>query len=153
MVDVSCSSRAFCEALTDVSDAVTYNGHRWTLTRIYPPGGLSAVSCATSSFCVAVGHGNRDEVVFNGRSWSRPIDVDRQSGLVEVSCATVSFCVATDESGRALIRHLLVTGGVCRDGVNSRGVSASVGVNGVRERVSDGQLPCGGGSCARRSRN
>ncbi len=55
-----------------------------------------AVSCATSTFCVAVGNG---AAVYNGTGWSEPADVDPGAVIRSVSCRTATFCVAGDQRG------------------------------------------------------
>src|ERR1700693_4863424 len=72
----------------------------WTkgTTIVNPGGGVNAVSCPTSTFCVAV---DRTGAVssFNGTKWSPPQTVDKYNDLVAISCPTVSFCMATDTVG------------------------------------------------------
>jgi hypothetical protein len=72
----------------------------WTkgTTIVNPGGGVNAVSCPTSTFCVAV---DRTGAVssFNGTKWSPPQTVDKSNDLVAISCPTVSFCMATDTVG------------------------------------------------------
>ncbi|MBW4029474.1 MAG: hypothetical protein HIU57_02190 [Acidobacteria bacterium] len=61
-------------------------------------GGVNAVSCATSTFCVAV---DRSGAVsrFNGLTWSAPQTIDGTTSLTAISCPTSTFCVATDVRG------------------------------------------------------
>lgn len=70
--------------------------------------GLESLSCASPTFCVAVGgaletHGRgarRKEyergyvLTFNGHAWSRPLRVQGQLQLRSVSCPSSSFCAA-----------------------------------------------------------
>ncbi len=67
-----------------------------------PQGDLSAVSCPTSTFCVAVDvHGNA--LTWDGDTWTPPTAVDPGGhGLTDVSCASDAFCVAVDTDGNAL---------------------------------------------------
>ncbi|HLI00288.1 MAG TPA: right-handed parallel beta-helix repeat-containing protein [Acidimicrobiales bacterium] len=67
-----------------------------------PQGDLTAVSCASASFCVAVdAHGNA--LTYDGTSWSRPAPVDLDGGgFLSVSCPSSAFCVAVDRDGRAV---------------------------------------------------
>jgi uncharacterized Fe-S cluster protein YjdI len=65
-------------------------------------GGLNAVSCPSSSFCVAV-DGNGNALTFNGSKWSQPSSIDASGGgLIAVSCPSSSFCVAVDSNANAL---------------------------------------------------
>jgi hypothetical protein len=117
---VSCVSASFCVALADLGPvvgdesqepgggALIYNGSTWSapITIDNRVGALYSVSCASVSFCVAVGGGPEqpgDAVVFNGTSWGTPETIDGYNHqLNSVSCASSSFCVAVDERGDAL---------------------------------------------------
>jgi hypothetical protein len=61
---------------------------------------LSSVSCATTTYCMAVD--TSDNVfAFHGTSWSSIPDADSEP-LESVSCTDNSFCVAVDSGGGAL---------------------------------------------------
>lgn len=61
---------------------------------------LEAVSCPSSSFCMAVDNfGNA--IASNGSTWSSLQGID-QHPFFSVSCASSSFCVALDTFGNAL---------------------------------------------------
>jgi len=79
----------------------------WSASQAIDPvgGGLTSVSCSTSSFCYSVDvTGN--VLAWNGQSWSTPrtIDAGVPFGFTSVSCAprTTSFCVTVDSSGNVL---------------------------------------------------
>jgi hypothetical protein len=59
---------------------------------------LNSVSCASSSFCVAV-DGDGYAVTLTGATWSPRNDIDLSAYLTSVSCASGSFCVAVDTDG------------------------------------------------------
>jgi RHS repeat-associated protein len=59
------------------------------------------VSCAGSTFCVAVDNAG-NALIYNGGSWSAPTLIDGSNTLESVSCASSSFCVAVDNKGNAL---------------------------------------------------
>ena len=67
--------------------------------------GLTSVSCATASFCVAVDNSG-NALTWNGSSWSTPQTIDSKGilggGLATVSCPTTSFCQAFDGFGNAV---------------------------------------------------
>jgi hypothetical protein len=74
---------------------------------IMTPGGakyLSAVSCASPNFCVAVTTDNR-ALIYNGTSWTAPAVVDpvtafQSDGVIyAVSCPTSTFCAAATAGG------------------------------------------------------
>jgi hypothetical protein len=117
---ISCTSATFCVAVTVSGHVYTWSGRSWTgparlasaadldlanLTGLPP---ISSLSCASSTFCVAVrSSGNIN--YYDGKSWSKPVSIDDTSsqtgnrdGLTSVSCQSVRFCVAVDDLGRAL---------------------------------------------------
>ncbi len=120
---VSCPSASFCVALGTIRQeqqppplppplpppppliylvpgAWTFNGSAWRgPTTIGGAHELGAVSCASASFCAAVGLGGA--VTFNGRSWTAPAGIEGTSPLDSVSCASASFCAAVDVDGNA----------------------------------------------------
>jgi hypothetical protein len=66
---------------------------------------LTAVSCPSSTFCVAVGGGRA--VTDRDGHWGRGRKIDANtsinSGLVTVSCVSATFCVAGDGRGNAFV--------------------------------------------------
>ena len=63
--------------------------------------GLTAVGCASASFCVA-GDGGGNGFVYNGSSWSGPIIINNTSNhqsIGGIACPSASFCVAVGEAG------------------------------------------------------
>jgi hypothetical protein len=64
-------------------------------------GGLSSVSCPTTTFCAAV-DSSGNALTFNGATWTKPTRLDTTGyagNLTAVSCAPSSFCAAVDNSG------------------------------------------------------
>ena len=60
---------------------------------------ISSVSCPSQRFCAAVDNAG-NVLIFKGRTWSRPANVDIDTyGFTSVSCATPKFCVAVDAQG------------------------------------------------------
>lgn len=76
------------------------------------PSGLTRVSCASSSFCVAVDSGG-NAFIYNGSTWSAPEMIAPGSVacgtktcseyLDSVSCPSSSFCVAVSTEGNAFM--------------------------------------------------
>jgi hypothetical protein len=112
LVGVSCASASVCVAVGLAQDrlgnqwpvAATWNGHRWATTfnrpPHYPQPGLPAtfysVSCASISFCVAVGGGGRYGVIesWNGQKWaSQRVNAPGWTAL-GVSCPSAHACIA-----------------------------------------------------------
>jgi hypothetical protein len=61
-------------------------------------GGITALSCPTTSFCAAIdNYGNA--FTYDGTQWSSADHIDSSETLRGLSCASASFCVATDTIG------------------------------------------------------
>ena len=106
---VSCVSSSFCmaEGLPEpprsctgtacivTAETFTWNGASWS--KPMPTtldGSFSSLSCASSSFCEAVGGGRGQSAValsWNGASWSKPVFAGYATS---VSCPTTYFCMA-----------------------------------------------------------
>jgi len=81
--------------------ATTYNGTSWsTATDADSTRTMDAVSCTSSTFCVAVDTSGY-ATTYNGTSWSTPTDIDSTRSVNAVSCTSSTFCVAVDTSGYA----------------------------------------------------
>lgn len=69
----------------------------WFHSDVDPPsgGGLTAVSCVPSGFCVA-GDQSGDVLTYNGSSWSQPVRISRGDlpEITRISCASSVFCIA-----------------------------------------------------------
>jgi len=68
---------------------------------IYAP----SVSCASESFCAAVGwaSGSGAVAIYSDGSWSEATLIDPDGQLFSVSCPSSSFCMALDGSGHAFV--------------------------------------------------
>ncbi len=113
---VSCTSRSFCMAVGTYTNrayfsfgvAAKWNGSQWHLVdlplaeNVHGSWALSAVSCLSPTWCMALG-GSRGMVppfseLWNGRSWARK-NIQINAGNLGVyidslSCPSTSFCVA-----------------------------------------------------------
>ena len=122
---VSCTSTASCVAVgaqDKISGplawhgwAETFNGSRWTRAVLSLPANtptaLNAVSCATSSYCVAVGgagpytNGTTGKAIFavmNGSSWALHYanpPAGQGNLLLGGECLTTTYCVASGVEG------------------------------------------------------
>lgn len=98
---VSCTSANFCKAVTGEGDILTWNGTAWsTDTTVFSS--LYTVSCASNTFCVAVGSSLLTNIyMWNGNAWS---DATSPSDalLWGVSCPTANFCKAVGDGGVTL---------------------------------------------------
>jgi hypothetical protein len=90
-------------------NAYTYGGGAWaTHPKVAPAGDLGMVnpyyhvSCASASFCAAVG-GNGSAQVFAGGNWTASVTIDttlaKGAGYASVSCPATGFCMAVDTTG------------------------------------------------------
>lgn len=115
---VSCGSASFCAAVDDtgnvlVSTDPTSATPTWTSTDIDPGRALGAISCESTSLCVALQSGNpaagvalisTDPSAASPTWTAREIDANPSSpNLSAVSCPTASLCVAVDTAGDAVI--------------------------------------------------
>jgi hypothetical protein len=119
---VSCVSASFCEAVGITDESVLpdstgfaelWNGTSWSLQSVPSPAGaasvlLKAVSCASASFCEAVGSYTASGTIlslaeeWNGTAWtiqSTPNQTGTPTELDGVSCASATFCEAADFYG------------------------------------------------------
>ena len=89
--------------------AAVYDGTTWSQpTRLSSAAGQpDSVSCPTVSFCMAVDADDSSSFVFNGSTWSAPVNAD-PNGLTMgeggiswpvVSCPASNFCAAVDGAG------------------------------------------------------
>jgi hypothetical protein len=121
LIAASCPSKGHCHAVGGEIGA-TYSGSGLsTPKRIERPSGeITAISCATSRFCIAVDRSGQ-AIAMHGSTWRTPIVIDAKAatyvvihgfkaqpggkdvagGLQDVSCVTTHFCLAVDSLGRA----------------------------------------------------
>ena len=140
---VSCTGPSFCVAVGSYSSTgdslsatnihnllLTWNGVSWSLdsaaslsTSASQHNSLDGVSCASPTFCVAVGHyfnGTSNQnllLTWNGTSWSLDsspslsTSTSQDNRLTSVSCASPTFCVAAGYYGgiTTVRQNLLLT--------------------------------------------
>ncbi|MFE1663371.1 fibronectin type III domain-containing protein [Microbacterium sp. P02] len=88
---VSCVSATFC-ALKSQDKVFTFNGTAWSPTN-YTGGVVSAISCATSTYCVAIDSAGASRS-WNGTAWSAAASTGLGTEAVAVSCRATTSCVA-----------------------------------------------------------
>jgi len=124
---VACPSASFCTAVGS-RDTLnqgpktlieTWDGSAWSVVASPNPPArddvLNGVSCASPSFCVAVGDVSSDSTrtlveTWNGSAWSRvasPNPSPTFDQLNSVSCASSSFCVAVGTGQFPVTRPLI----------------------------------------------
>jgi len=106
---VSCAPGGFC-VVTALGASLgetlvfTYDAGAWSAPVTVPDFDITDVSCASSSFCLAVDNGG-DVLDYNGSSWTSPESIGASGNahpLADVSCVTSAFCAAVDTSGNLL---------------------------------------------------
>ena len=100
---VSCVSPTFCAWAGDDTGLSIYDGSSWTTPDQDGGYGWSDVSCATTTFCVAVNNqltptNSSSVAIYNGTDWSSPQTADTQA-VDQISCPSATFCAAVDFSG------------------------------------------------------
>jgi hypothetical protein len=107
-INVTITADSVYAAATSNTSTITFSSTSatpsWTLSTIDSgDGGLTGVSCGSSTFCMAVDHFGY-ALNYNGSSWSSPSLIDSGYVLTGVSCVVGStFCVAVDDFGHALM--------------------------------------------------
>jgi hypothetical protein len=103
--DVSCPTGQFCAAVDESGNAVTFDGSTWTAPAIVDPHAiLRLVSCASASFCVAVGSTRSDAgllYTYDGAAWT---EVTGLPLIDSISCPTTTFCTGIGANGE-IIRY------------------------------------------------
>jgi len=120
LLRISCTSTSFCMAVGKFTDsnmvdqplAEQWNGTKWDLappisTSPSEPNLLDGVSCASATFCMAVGaHGGESLLKtlveeWNGTTWTHVMAQNPGDGqhdlLHRVSCTSTSFCMAVGQ--------------------------------------------------------
>jgi hypothetical protein len=97
--NLSCADTS-CRAVDHLGRLYTFNGTSWSPPSVIAGFAAWAVSCATGSFCMAVGQDAVAEL--NGASWLLTPGVDAGRSLLSVSCASTSDCRAVDNLGGVL---------------------------------------------------
>ena len=102
MVSTSPNATTYLSSGDGLEAASKYTAPTWgSASSVDGTNAINSISCATSSFCVAVdGTGNALE--YTGSSWSSALNIDGTNNIKSVSCPTTMFCEAVDASGNAL---------------------------------------------------
>ena len=94
----------FCAAMDLSGNALIDQGGTWTPTSVSTTALWTSVSCASASFCMAVGLGESGSSLsgvaasYNGSSWSTLTTiVTGETFLDSVSCPSSTFCAAVGE--------------------------------------------------------
>jgi hypothetical protein len=88
-IAVSCASTSYCLSIGD--SVAVYNGSGFAAAADDPLLLAASVSCRSPRFCVAgdlIGQAS----VFDGTSWSDPVQIEQGDTALAVSCATQAWC-------------------------------------------------------------
>jgi hypothetical protein len=101
---LSCAAPHWCIGVGG-GYAATFSGGEWAPAVQLDPNSNFAddsmeVSCATTTFCLAVG-GDGFSSVLKGSTWAPETWVDPYHSLNAVSCASATWCMAVDNAGFA----------------------------------------------------
>jgi hypothetical protein len=112
LTTVACPAAGTCIAGDAYGQTVTYSGGAWSPTQVAVPGliGITAISCRSTSFCMASGAASRSAsapaaAVFDGTTWSA-VSVPAVTGndaYDDVSCVSPSFCAVSGTQGTPLV--------------------------------------------------
>jgi hypothetical protein len=100
---LSCTSASFCAAGDEDGNLLTFDGTAWTTPIHSDLEFVNGLSCATATFCMAVGDGTVS--TYDGAGWSPAEPVDPGYFFTGVSCPSRTFCLAIDE-GQNVTRAL-----------------------------------------------
>ncbi|OYV54122.1 MAG: hypothetical protein B7X00_01695, partial [Legionella sp. 21-45-4] len=91
---INCSMNQYGYCLFEAPTVFTVFTPGWDLgTQIESTHTLSAVSCADSSFCVAVDSAG-NALRFNGAVWGDAVNINNGHSLQSISCPSSTFCMA-----------------------------------------------------------
>jgi len=80
----------------------TYPGYAWSAaSSIDSAGAITAVTCPSTSFCIAVDDTGHD-LKYNGTTWFGPVTIDGTNDITAVSCYSSTECMAVDDTGHAI---------------------------------------------------
>jgi hypothetical protein len=100
---IDCPTTKTCVAVDNYGNAVLRRSGVWSRAVSVAPSTLFGVSCASSSFCVAIG--TNFVSTYDGHVWTRPLAIDHtpRPHLQSVSCPTTTFCVVVNYIGYAFV--------------------------------------------------
>jgi hypothetical protein len=108
---VSCITTTSCLAIDRNDKVFKYSGGTWdggfSLNQPANFSNVTQVSCATSTFCVALASstGGVRYYTSNGSAWTQPTALFDTSGgpMLSLSCTSTVYCLATDSAGNASV--------------------------------------------------
>ncbi len=95
---ITCFSVTDCVGLSSDTESVyAFDGSSWSLES-GAPSGVSSLTCATATSCLAVINGSVSN--WNGSSWSTPQVVQGINYITDVACASPTLCQVGDSEGK-----------------------------------------------------
>jgi hypothetical protein len=100
---IACGAPGRCVGanVVDAGSLGSFDGRAWTPGASADHRDVTAIACASATFCAAVDVVGR-VMVFNGQAWSRPRRIDSQGSPTAVSCPSRALCVVGDWHGHVL---------------------------------------------------
>jgi len=105
---ITCHNTRACAAVDTLGDVVTFDPrshHGARLHRYDTAAGLTAISCPTSTMCMATGSDGRVYYGRPGASRWTSTHLFEASALTAVTCESTTVCVVSDESGQTYTSH------------------------------------------------
>ena len=99
--DVSCPSSTGCMAVDSSGHALTYNGTTWSAPRAILPSSYNswsfvAVSCPTTTFCLATTGNTRTLAIYRSGTWTT---TSASQAWGPLDCASATRCLLTTSTG------------------------------------------------------
>ena len=98
---IVCTDHASCLVVDDVGNSISFQiaNFHWGTPVSVAPWGLTTLSCATATSCMASGSTGQT-TTWNGTTWSSPmVAVNSPDSISAISCPTPSSCVLVDSLG------------------------------------------------------
>jgi hypothetical protein len=100
LTGISCTAPHNCVVVDDHGATYMFNGTSWSNGPTISSG-LSAVSCVTTQWCVAIGES--DAYVYSNGQWGAGVPAPGQDSLEAISCASQTFCMIVNSHGSATV--------------------------------------------------
>lgn len=93
--DADCVSASFCVSAGYGGLIHQWDGSRWASTKVEGYDAASAVSCASTTWCVVLDQYGGGLTTYDGTAWKHDDSVQSDHDWRDVSCSSENFCVAS----------------------------------------------------------
>jgi predicted deacylase len=100
LVDISCPTDSYCQAIDSTGRVFTRVGATWSAPVTLPDGQANAISCASTTTCIAATSGGVAKYAAGVWSAGQAIGGPSDSAT-DVSCPSTTFCMAVTAAGYA----------------------------------------------------